>query len=153
MWNHAVWDAAQQNGIVHLMPLDEANTDQEFYAIMSGMSEQSNDEWKAINAAHTFDLLDSDPTHLSPKQLDDVIQLTLIALRKDIVFGDSFGLYAHNFPNHPHTITWDTVSNLDPSSYERDPSGMAVAHQLTSDRLKAANSGTNGTTIAPRALQ
>ena len=70
------------------------------------MNDQSLQAWNAINEAHSFDLLDSDPTHLSPQQLDQVIQLTLAALNKHVVFGYSFGRFAGEYPEHPHTITW-----------------------------------------------
>jgi hypothetical protein len=43
----------------------------------------------ALIDAHRFDLLDSDPTHLSPQQLNETIQLTEIALEKHIQFGES----------------------------------------------------------------
>ena len=152
-WKHAVWDAAQQNGLVHLLPLEEANKDQEYYQLMTGMGQQSDDVWKAIKAARTFDLLDPDPTHLSPVQLDKVIQLTLTALEAHLTLGDGYGLYAHEFPAEPHTITWDTVTALNLPTYELDPKGMAAARKLTFDRLTLANSGPTHATIAPQALQ
>ncbi len=153
MWNHAVWDAAQQKGIAQLMPLEESNTYQEYYAVMNVMSDQGLQAWSAINEAHSFDLLDSDPTHLSPQQLDHVIQLTLAALNKHIVFGYSFGRFANEFPNSPHTITWKTIETLRPLPSTLDPQGMDAARQKTADRLKAANSGPNESTIDPQALK
>jgi len=137
-WDHAVWDAAQQNGVVRLMPLKEANSNQEFYTIMATMAEQSLHDWDAINDAHRFDLVDPDPTHLSPQKLDDVIQLTATALEKHIQFGYSFGRYAQEFPDVPHTITWTSLSQFRPEPINLDPKGMAAAHQRTTDRLKAA---------------
>jgi hypothetical protein len=153
MWNHAVWDAAQQKGVVQLMPLEESNAYQEYYGIMTAMSQQSLEAWNAINDAHRFDLLDPDPTHPSPQQLDQVIQLTLIALGKHVLFGYSFGRFAAEYPDRPHTVTWDLIFKLRPMSSDLDPQGMAVALQKTMDRLKAANSGPNGTTIDPQALK
>jgi hypothetical protein len=152
-WNHAVWDAAQQKGVVQLMPLQESNANQEYYAILTAMSDQSLQAWNAINEAHSFDLLDIDPTHLTPQQLDQVIQLTLAALNKHVVFGYSFGRFAVEYPEHPHTITWELIETLRPLPSQLDPQGMAPAHQKTSDRVKAANSGPNGTTIDPQALR
>jgi hypothetical protein len=142
-WNHAVWDAAQQKGVVQLMPLEEGNANQEYYAIMTTMNDQSLQAWNAINKAHSFDLLDPDPTHLSPAQLDNVIQLTLSALNEHVIFGYSFGRFAVEYPNHPHTITWGTIETLRPMPSNLDPQGMAAARKLTADRMKAANSGDN----------
>ncbi len=152
-WNHAVWDAAQQKGVVQLMPLEEANANQEYYGILTGMGDQSLQAWNAINDAHRFDLLDPDPTHLSPQQLDQVIQLTLTALQKHVVFGYSFGRYANEYPDRPHTITWDSIFKLMPKPSGLDPQGTATAREKTAARLKAANSGPDGTTIDPQALQ
>jgi hypothetical protein len=86
--------------------LQEANGHQAFYGLMTLMGAQSLADWDAINDAHHFDLLNSDPTHLSAQQLNETIQLTEIALAKHIQFGDSSGRYAHEFPELPHTITW-----------------------------------------------
>jgi hypothetical protein len=98
-WDHAVWDTAENKGIVRLMSLREANKNQAFYGLMTLMSAQSLNDWDAINAAHHFDLLDSDPTHLSLQQLSETIQLTEIALAKHIEFGYSFGRFANEFPD------------------------------------------------------
>jgi hypothetical protein len=137
-WDHAVWDTAENKGIVRLMSLREANKNQAFYGLMTLMSAQSLNDWDAINAAHHFDLLDSDPTHLSLQQLSETIQLTEIALAKHIEFGYSFGRFANEFPDLPHTVTWDKIDRLRPSAIDTDPSGMAAAHQRTEDRIKAA---------------
>jgi hypothetical protein len=137
-WDHAVWDTVENKGIVQLMSLREANRNQAFYRLMTLMSAQSLADWDAINQAHHFDLLDGDPTHLSTPQLSETIQLTEIALAKHIEFGESFGRYANEFPELPHTITWDKIEQLRPSAFDIDPSGMAAAHQRTEDRIKAA---------------
>ena len=69
--------------------------------------------------------MDGDPTHLSAPQLNETIQSTEIALAKHIEFGESFGRYANEFPELPHTITWDKIDQLRPSAFDIDPSGMA----------------------------
>lgn len=152
-WNHAAWDAAQRKGIVQRMSIEEANSHLEYYELMALMSRQSLQTWDAINEAHSFDLLDPDPTHLTGQQLDQVIQLTVAALQKHLTFGDSFGLYAVEFPDRPHTITWALIESLTPTSFDLDPKGMAAAHAITERRLHAANTGKNGTVISPQALQ
>ncbi len=135
LWNHAVWDAAVAKATVRLMPPRGANRRQEFYELMAAMNSLSSADWDAINAARRFDLLDSDSTHLSPAQLDDVIQLTEAALAKHIQLGNSFGRYAHEFPELPHSITWDVIDRLRPSSAAGDPAGMTGAHHRTEDRI------------------
>jgi hypothetical protein len=120
------------------MSLREANRNQAFYSLMTLMSAQSLADWDAINDAHHFDLWDNDPTHLSAQQLNETIQLTEIALAKHIEFGCSFGRYAHEFPDLPHTVTWEKIDRLRPAALDTDPSGMTAAHQRIEDRIKAA---------------
>jgi hypothetical protein len=129
----------------------EVHRNQAFYCLMTLMSTQSLNDWDAINDAHHFDLLDSDPTHLSAQQLNETIQLTETALAKHIEFGYSFGRYAHEFPELPHTVTWEKIDQLRPSAIDTDPSGMAAAHQRIEDRIKAAMEGGGHTAgaIAP----
>lgn len=137
LWNHAVWDAAQIKGVVQRMPLEESNHHQEYYGLMSMIAAQSLDTWNAINTARSFDLLDPDPTHLSAAQIDQVIQLTLLALNKHVVMGYSLGRFAHEFPEHPHTITWDTIAAMRPTVESIDPKGLERASALTKARLDA----------------
>ena len=152
-WEHAAWDAAVQNGVVRLMATEEANINQQYYQLMSEIGEQSSQAWDAINAAHRFDFLDADPAHLSTAQLDEVIQLTLIALQKHVTQGYSLGLFAKGFPERPHSITWDTMETLRPLMKKSEAGAMTEAHRITEERLNLANSGPNGTSIDPRALQ
>jgi hypothetical protein len=127
-WRHAVWDSAQLNGVVPLMSLDEADNHQEFYSVMRDLSQQSFDTWNALNDAHRFDLADTDPTHLSPQQLEQVLQLTEVALSKHVEMGYSFGRMAHEFSDMPQTITWRNIEALRPTSFSQDKQGMAAAH-------------------------
>jgi hypothetical protein len=138
LWNHAVWDAAVTKGTVRLMSLREANRHEEFYELMTLMSSQSLADWYAINTARRFDLLDSDPTHLAPVQLNEVIQLTERALAKHIQLGNSFGRYAHEFPELLHSITWEVIDKLRPIAAALDQAGMTGVHQRTEDRINAA---------------
>jgi hypothetical protein len=141
LWNHAVWDAAQVKGVVQRMPLEESNGHQEYYGLMTVIAAQSLDDWNAINAAHSFDLIDPDPTHLSPAELDQVMQLTVYALQKHVVMGYSFGRFAHEFSDRPHTITWDTIGAMRQTAEAIDPKGLERASALTKARIEAVERG------------
>jgi hypothetical protein len=138
LWHHAIWDAAVTKGTVRLMLLEEATRHQEFYELMATISSQLLADWDAINTARRFDLLDSDPTHLSPVHLSDVIQATETALAKHIQLGNSFGRYAHEFPELPHRITWEVIDKSRPTAAAVDPAEMTGVHQRTDDRINAA---------------
>jgi hypothetical protein len=125
------------NGITRYLPLTEANSDQNLYTQLAGLAQQSLDAWNAINDAASFELLDTNPTHLSPQRLDRVIQLTETALEKHIEFGYSYGRLAYEYPNLPHAITWVNLHRVRPSALELDPHGMAAADLRTTDRVNA----------------
>ena len=146
VYDHAAWDAAEKNGITQRMSLIEANADQNLYMELDGLALQSFDTWNAINLAASFELLDPDPTHLSPQRLDQVIQLTETALAKHIEHGYSFGRLAHDYPNLPHAITWANINRLRPTSLDLDPQGMAAAHHRTTDRVNAGLHALDSTT-------
>ena len=149
LWNHAVWDAAVTKGTVRLMSLREANRYEEFYELMALMSSQSLADWDAINTARRFDLLDSDPTHLAPAQLIEVIELTETSLAKHIQLGESFGRYANEFPELPHSITWDVIDKLRPAAAALDPAAMTGVHRRTEDRINAAVAEMTGESRSP----
>jgi hypothetical protein len=94
-------------------------------------------------------LLDGDPTHLSPPQLSEVIQATETALAKHIQLGNSFGRYAHQFPELPHSITWDVIDKSRPTAAAADPAGMTGVHQRTEDRINAAVAEMTGDRRSP----
>lgn len=71
-------------------------------------------------------------------QLSEVIQATETALAKHIQLGNSFGRYAHEFPELPHSITWDVIRRLRPTATVVNPTGMTAVHQRTEDRINAA---------------
>jgi hypothetical protein len=132
-YGHAVWDAAEKNGVVRLMPLEEANEDQAFYQLAQEMSEQSLYEWDAVNDQRRFLLIDSDPTHLAPDRLEETIRLTQISLEKHVQFGFSFGRMAEEFPDMPQTLTYKVLKGLIPAS--SDQKAQAAAQQRTDQRI------------------
>src|SRR5882757_2652559 len=136
--NRAIWDAAQQNAVIRLLPPDEANSDQLLYQFLQTTTEQGMATWNAVNDARRFSLLDPDPTHLSPQQLAQTIELTAIAIEKHLQVGFTLALIDSRFPNLPPSLTYDDVRTYLRSSYQEDPEGMAATHQRTMDRLKAA---------------
>jgi biotin operon repressor len=102
------------------------------------LTEQGMATWNAINDARRFSLLDADPTHLSPQQLAETIQLTEIAIEKHMQVGFTIALINSRFPDLPASLTYDEVKTYLHSPFQQDPQGMAAAHQRTMDRLKAA---------------
>jgi len=59
---------------------------------------------------------------LSPAQLDQVMQLTPYALQKQAIMGLLVPPLRPEFPERPHTITWDSIEKM--RSTVIDPKGL-----------------------------
>jgi hypothetical protein len=97
-------------------------------------------------------VLDVHPPHEAAHTWTDFLIHIANALQKHVLLGYSFGRFANEFPERPHTITWDTIRELRPTASQLDPAGMADARKKTADRLEGANAGADGTRIDPNAL-
>jgi len=134
LYDHAVWDAAVRDGMVRLMPLEEANADQEFYQLAEIMLGQSLTEWDALLDADRYLLVDGDPTHLSMDERAETVRLTHIAYEKHIQFGYSYGRLASEFPDFPQTMTWHTMASLLPPT---DTPALAAARRRSDESIRA----------------
>ena len=133
-----VWDAAQQKGILSLMPVEETNRHATMYLFLKGMALQGGEAYAAFNNAGRFDVDDGNPTHLSPSQLDQLIQLVQEAIQKQITVGYSLGLLHDVFPELGSTLTDGEVDLAHHYPFRESPDEVAHAHRLTIDRLAAA---------------
>ena len=140
---HAVWDAAEQNGVVHHMPLDEANRYQDLYDQLRGIGVQSLNTWDAINDAARYNLLDPDPTHLSPPELDEEIRLARTALEKHFEMGYSLARIANTYRDMPRAVNYSPVlDHLRRTAFDLDPVGMKAAHDRLTKTIKGSAEGT-----------
>jgi hypothetical protein len=133
-----VWDSAQQKGILTLMPVEETNRHAIMYAFLKEMARQGGEAYAAFNDAGRFDVDDGNPTHLSPAELDQVIQLVQVALQKQITEGYTLALLHSAFPDLGSTLTYDEVNLAHHYPFRESPEEVARAHRLTVDRLAAA---------------
>jgi len=133
-----VWDAAQQKGILSLMPVEETNRHATMYLFLKGMALQGGEAYAAFNNAGRFDVDDGNPTHLSPSQLDQLIQLVQEAIQKQITVGYSLAYLHGAFPKLGSTLTYDEVDLAHHYPFRESPDEVARSHRLTVDRLAAA---------------
>lgn len=148
-FNHAVWDAAQQNGIVRLMPLQESNADQQRYLSLQVLADQGLAEWNAFNDGRRFEFVDPDPTHLSPQQLAEQINLTAVAIEKHLQVGYSIAFIGSNFPDLPTHLSFDQVDSYLVRSPQSDSPAMVAVRRLTTGRLAAAGLNLPGDSPPP----
>ncbi|SEG24397.1 hypothetical protein SAMN05421819_2356 [Bryocella elongata] len=143
LYKHAVWDAAEQNGVVHHMPLEEANQYQDFYEVLRVIGAQSLATWDAINDAARYNLLDPDPTHLSAAELDEEIRLARTALEKHFEMGYSLARIANTYRDMPRAVNYSPVlDHLRRTAFDLDPVGMKAAQDRLTERIKGTAGGT-----------
>jgi len=134
---HAVWDSAQQTGVIKLLPREEATNDAFLYMEFDRIEEASTAVHVAVDEAEEFDLVDPDPTHLSPAQLAEVISLTERALTKQILHGEALANLNSNFPDLPPTITHAEIDKLRGKIGKKTPDTLSAAEAITNARLDA----------------
>lgn len=138
VYDSAVWDAAEQNGITRLMSTDEANHHRGRYTTLKVLSAQALDDWNAFNDAGRYRSFDADPTHLSPEDLASIFHLLQINMEKHLLVGDSLALMQRVFPELRSTLTFTEISAFQPHYLDAPPPGLEASAKLTRDRLKAA---------------
>jgi hypothetical protein len=86
-WNHltlsfvdSAWNTAEHGDVVAYMPDPEVRADTRLYHRLERVSLDFEREVTALNDVERYVLLDPDPSHLSPAQLDRQIDLTLQAV-------------------------------------------------------------------------
>ena len=136
-FSYAVWDGAQQNGVLSLMPRDEVASDAALYKDFHTIGEASGKVWQAINDAEQFNLTDYDPSHLSSSQLAQVIVLTEGVQTKQYLHGIELVGLARNFQDFPQSIAIEEIHQLrhTPDAHTREQ--LATARELTAVRMNA----------------
>jgi hypothetical protein len=76
----AAWTAAQHSGAVDYMRHSEARNDAELYVRLNNLNQQIRDARAAYGECIRYKVVDPDPEHMSPDQLDHEIDLISRAL-------------------------------------------------------------------------
>ena len=77
---NSAWGAAQHSGVVDYMPQSEARENASLYRRLDRLSQDMVDAQAAVAECTRFRIVDPDPAHLSPEQLDHQIDLVSRAL-------------------------------------------------------------------------
>jgi hypothetical protein len=77
---NSAWAAAQHSGVVDYMPQSEARENASLYRSLDRLSQDMFDAQAAVAECTRFRIVDPDPAHLSPEQLDQEIDLVSKAL-------------------------------------------------------------------------
>jgi hypothetical protein len=137
-FNYAMWDSAQQAGITSLMPREEVTREARLYKSLHTIGERGGKVWAGINAAEQYNLKDSDPTHLSPARLAEVIALTEDIQTIQYLHGIDLENLSADYHDFPPSVTFAELDLLRHRPDEQTRKLLATARTLTRERLDAA---------------
>ena len=121
--------------MTRLMTTQEANRYNTIYSFAATLWEQSLHAWDAFNDASRYEVADGDPTHLTPQQLERVIDFCEITMEKHTQVGYTLAYLNLHFPELGSTINYDELRQYHHNPYQENKEAMQTAHQLTEDRL------------------
>jgi hypothetical protein len=120
----AAWKTAQQNNVLAHMPPTEVRSNSSLYAYLQGIADAMSADRASIYNAARFAIVDPDPSHLTPTQLDREIDLTAQALQDySVTANNQYNLNTH-FPDFSPAPTRAEVlairnAHEDPAAHER----------------------------------
>jgi hypothetical protein len=97
-----------------------------------------SDNMQMTEDAERYDLVDSDPSHLSPAEIAAEIQLTQAALAADYLRGISLLDLEGAFPDFPATLTSNELRQMRHAPRQPSSAPANPARALTMERMKAA---------------
>lgn len=137
-FSSAAWDAAHQSGLVALLSPGETEANSSLYSILKKVNDIQYESARAIEEAERYDLVDADPSHLSPAEITTEIQLTQNALTVDYLRGISLLDLVGAFPDFPAALTSKELSQVRHKPQQPTSELLSPARALTMERLKAA---------------
>jgi hypothetical protein len=120
------------------MPREEIEDNTELYIFLRNEVDASLQTALAINQAQRYNLMDSDPSHLSPAEVATEIDLTQAAMTKLFLHGALLGNLSEAFPDFPSTVTRAELGSIRHTPDAHTAEILAPARALTEGRLKAA---------------
>lgn len=134
----SAWNAAQQAGVIALMSRQEIEPYSDLYESLTREWDSAADAVIALLAAERYNLLDGDPSHLSPEKVDAEVGLLLAALEKQWLMGSEMVNLVEAHTDFPATVTRAELHRLRHWADEETLKRLAPAQALTTERLKAA---------------
>jgi hypothetical protein len=137
-FSSAAWDAAHQSGLTALLPREEIEANSSLYFILEKINDMQLKSALAVEDAERYDLIDADPSHLSPADIAAEIQLTQAALGADYLRGASMLNLEGAFPDFPATLTSQELRQMRHAPLQPTSAPPNPARALTMERMKAA---------------
>lgn len=132
------WKAANQTGIVALMPQDEVKKDAELYELIALIKAANMEEFHALFQSMGNQLQKPDPTRLTPGEIGEEIRLGRQSLSIHLKKGVLMQNLAREYPSfHPAPSQEELMRLLHLPELQANPDFKA-AFALTEKRLDAA---------------
>jgi type II secretory pathway pseudopilin PulG len=131
----SAWKAAQQTGATSYMPSDEVQTYASSYYFLDSAFDQQIAAVNSLRSACRSVLIDPDPTHLSPVQIDEAIDL-MTGVEVDLSrWGPILITFSAIFPDFKDGPTWNEDDGHRTPENEQQ---LRDAKEITRRRLDAA---------------
>jgi hypothetical protein len=134
----AVWDAALQTGVTSMMPREEVAEETHLYKSLHEIGERGGKVWHGINVAEQYTLTDSNPSHLSPSHLAEVIALTESIQTDQYLGGVDLENLSSTFHDFPPSVTFAELDQLRHRPDQQTKTLLAPAHAISDERVKAS---------------
>jgi len=134
----AVWDAARESGVIALMPREEIEGYNDLYGALNREWDMGYQAALALVEAQRYNLIDADPSHLSPARVGAQIERVQAALERQWIQGAQMTNLVEDFPDFPATVTRAELRQLRHAPDEETEKLLGPARAQTMERLKAA---------------
>ena len=132
----SAWKNAQQNNVIALMPQSEAELDAQLYTWVEQTGTLAGNSAAATTRASRYGFVDPNPSHLSPAQVAEEIDLIRDALESNYVWGLFLSDFHHSFPDFTPAPTRDELQLLiGHLRSETDRKKLAAAQAITDAEL------------------
>jgi hypothetical protein len=137
-FNRAVWDTTRQTSVTSLMPPRETTANARLYERLQIAADTSAETSTSINQARRYTFHDSDPSHLTPAQVTEEIELVKTALMNHYSHGLAMSHIPAMLPSFPRGVSDADLDQLPHTPDQRTSKALTTAQTLTDERLKAA---------------
>jgi GTPase SAR1 family protein len=132
----SAWKTATQTGITALMPQDEVMKTSELYGYFERIDRAHEEEADALIEAIGYTFQDSNPTHLTPAQIDEECALTERVLSKHLRHAFLMQNLAEQYPEFKPSPEQEELEKLlHLPELNNDPE-LAAARALTRQRME-----------------
>lgn len=135
--NNAAWNTAQQTQVTGLMPAAEVREWSNFYMHIEKILVSNQAYWEALNDARQYAFRDPDPSHLTPPQIDQVLDGTARALKTLYLQAVTMTNVNDDFPGFLAFSEDDVNSIANVAAVESNPA-LAGPKAQTIQRIDAA---------------